>query len=189
MNSASTSAVGVSQKVCTTLRGGQLHGLQKSRATCLPGQHEVPIEPVVAQSKAAKLMCTCNAIRVFSGGTCIGPKTETAASTWSKAARTSRSVSAKSWSRSPGRAQVWTWFRFAKLRLHLGLARHGQPVRRRAVPHLLHRSSRDGCDAAGQRHTGAAGDTVAAAIQRSYSTLVGDERCQAGEHLALAAFG
>ena len=70
--------------------------------------------------KAAKLIRTCKAIRVFSASTWTGPTARTQASAASKVARTCGLARAKCRSRSPRAAQAWDWFRLAKLRPHDG---------------------------------------------------------------------
>ena len=76
-------------------------------------------------TKAAKLIRTCSAMRVFSGSTVTGPRRETAASTRSNAARTAGDARAKCRSRSPSGAQECVWLRLAKARPHRGQSHIG----------------------------------------------------------------
>jgi hypothetical protein len=70
--------------------------------------------------RAAKLIRTCSAIRVFSASTLTGPHARTAATTRSKVSRTAGSVPAKCRSMSPSAAQVCVWLRLAKVRPQAG---------------------------------------------------------------------
>src|SRR5258708_24489115 len=76
-------------------------------------------------SKGAKLILACSAILVFSARISTGPSASTTASTRSNVARTTGAELAKWRSRSPSRAHVCVWLRFAKVRPHSGHAHMG----------------------------------------------------------------